>query len=151
MTRKEESKTEHSEPPQHWSDRLAVWRVQLLALAAAPFLGIGFAFDFSLRAKDFPQLGSAMWGVMGLWIGLFLFITALLVAAVMASILGSHEYRHRDKTGWKRVLAIFLPRALIACGIIVIVATGYDAFAQSAQGFGSYINPYVKWLRDAAP
>lgn len=150
MTQEEDTKANHNNRPDHWSDRLAVWRVQLLALAAAPFIGIGFAFDFSLRAKEFPQLGSAMWGFMVLFFGLFLFITALLVAAMMASILGSHEHRQQDKTGWRRVLAIFLPRALIACGIILILATGYVAFARSAQGFGSYIEPYVKWLRDAA-
>ena len=151
MTQSEDTKTVHPGRPEHWSDRLAVWRVQLLALAGAPFVGVGFAFDFSLRAREFPQLGSAMWGVMLLFVGLFMFVTALLVSAMLAATLGSHEYRHRDKIGWKRVVPILLPRTLIAFGIISILATGYVSFAHSAQGFGSYVEPYVKWLREAAP
>lgn len=133
--------------PPHWSDRLAVWRVQLLALAGAPFVGIGFIFDFSLRAKDFPELASAMWGVMGLFIGLFLLALSLVLSGILAAILGAHDAKADVSTGWKDLFARYIFRFLFGACILSLLATGYFLFIQSADGFGSFVQPYVHWLR----
>jgi len=131
----------------HWTERLAEWKVQLLALAGAPFLGIGFVFEFSLRARDFPELASAIWGFLVLFIGIFFFMLCLLLAGVMAAILDVHEATH-STNGWRRLPAIWVPRALAALAVTVLLVCGYLVFLRSADGFGSFEKPYVEWLHD---
>lgn len=151
MTHKEDISAELKCTTPNWLDRLAVWKIQLLALAGAPFIGVGFVFDFSLRAKDFPELASAIWGVMGLFMGVFTFAVTLLLSGMLAAILGTHEARHRSAAGWERLLAVWAPRTLVALGIFSFLVVGYYSFVRSTDGFSSFVGPYVTWLRAVAP
>lgn len=125
--------------------RLAEWKTQLVTLVAAPFLGIGFAFDFLLKAKDFPELASAMWGVIVFLAGSSIFFFCLICAALLATVLGSYE-RDIQSTGWQRAFKKWPPRILFAMGIAVLLAMGYLALWRSGNGFGHFITPYVEWL-----
>lgn len=127
--------------------RLAEWKTQLAALAAAPLFGIGYAFDFLLRAKDFPELASAMWGVIVLLVGIFLFFFFLTCAALLDTILGSSE-RDIQSTGWQKALEKWLPRSLFAVGIVFLLLTGYFTLLRSGHGFGHFVTPYVQWLNE---
>ena len=129
-----------------WESRLAEWKVQLLALAAAPFFGIGFVFDFLLRAKDFPELASAMWGVFGLFVGLFVFFLSLFGAGAMAAALGDHEKRH-PSTGWRWYLNIGSARLFMVTAALSLIFIGWWAANTSALGLRSFVTPYVEWLK----
>lgn len=125
---------------------LAEWKTQLSALLAAPFIGLGFVFDFLLRAKDFPELASAVWGLFGFFVGMFFFILSLLIAGFLAAGQGKSE-RGVALTGWRRGLAIWFPRGVVFLGILILLLTGYSLLMLSANGFGIWTTPYVDWLK----
>lgn len=127
-------------------EALAEWKTQLAALVAAPFVGIGFVFDFLLRAKDFPELASAMWAIFGFFVGVFLFFLCLTCAAVSASALGAYE-RDLDLAGWLRFLATWVPRLFVMLACLALLFTGFWALSATMEGFKTYVAPYVEWLK----
>lgn len=124
---------------------LAEWKSQLLALAVAPFIGIGFVFDFLLRAKDFPELASAMWGVAAFFTGISLFALLLTCAAFTAAMVGTHE-RQMLSSGKKAILK-WIPRIFALVAMLVFVPMAMSVLDTSTNGFGRFMTPYVNWLK----
>lgn len=131
---------------QSWLRTLTEWKTQLAALVAAPFLGIGFVFDFLLRAKDFPELASAMWGVFGFFVGTFFFFFSLMCAAMAASGLGAYE-RDLRAYGWRRQVRVWTSRFFTVCACFSLIFLGVWFLSTSTDGFGSFVSPYVAWLK----
>jgi len=132
--------------PNNLALRLAEWKTQLLALVAAPFLGIAFVFDFLLRAKDFPELASAMWGVFGLFVGLFFFGLSLFLSAACVSIFGTAE-SGIDKSKWRNSLEVWVFRLLATLSVVSLCIIGFWMLNTSAYGFRTFVAPYVEWLK----
>ena len=128
---------------------LADWKTQIAALVLAPFIGIGFVFDFLLRAKDFPELASAMWGVFGFFVGIFLFFLSVTCAAFSAVALGLQE-RDLRVSGWLRLIAVWFLRVVVGLGCLCLFITAIWVLSESANGFGNSVAPYVQWLKDHA-
>lgn len=133
--------------PKSGLEALTEWKTQLAALVVAPFVGIGFVFDFLLRAKDFPELASAMWGVFGFFVGTFFFFLGLTCAAFAASVLGIHE-RDLRISGWRRQLATWIPRFFVGIACVSLISMALWALSSSTDGFKNYVEPYVQWLGD---
>lgn len=116
----------------------------LLALAVTLIAGVGFAFDFLLRAKDYPELSMVMLAVIALVIaGL-----TVLYALIMSSMLGKNYNKSKAETPGDRFSKAWLMNVAraMAAGAVIIVFLGFSwiLFSFSIENLGGSL----RLLRD---
>ncbi|WP_339109270.1 hypothetical protein [Thioclava sp. GXIMD4216] len=122
------------------------WKTQLLAIAGAPFVAIGYLLNVSAQSQDYPLFANALWGIIGFLICVLIFALSLLVCGMIATIASPQANSSSEK--WYRKLGRRLFNLLLVVGGIFILILGWYSLQIGTQAFGR-VKPYSQELHRA--
>lgn len=122
------------------SDKELLKRFEVKAVAIVLVLlgSVGFAFDFLLRAKEYPQLALLMLGMIGLVVGFVCLVAALYMAFILKISLDESNEDAGVNARFAKLKRGIWRSFVIAVGICFLVA-GYLTWDVAFQNFGEHL------------